>query len=150
MWLLIGCSTGMEEDNMVVLPGHNDCLPEGEEMSEEICRAVVAADPRQPTVSENKAPEEAGPNDQRLQDPEFLWVTSEVNRCTCRCCHTKSWGGPGVYFWDLEFEPVWVDSASNWSLSVFAGKTGEVEQTLPTEDIERLEAWVDGELDRRR
>ena len=53
-------------------------------------------------------------------------------------------------FYDLTWEPVWIDSASGWSLRVLAGDTKDEIQTLPTTDPERLKALVDSELERRR
>lgn len=134
----------------IALPGHNDCLPEGEEMSEETCRAVVEADGRLPTVSSNSSGTPPDPEDPRLSDPEYEWLTAEVRRCTCVCCHSTVIGGPGSHRWDIEYQPVWIDSASDWALQVFAGYTDEYPQTLPTEDLDRLRAVVDGEIARRR
>lgn len=131
------------------LPGHNDCRADGKPMEEAVCRAVIVEDDRQPTISENKAGEHPSPRSV-AEDPEFIWMTAEIRQCTCACCHTKSWGGPGVYFWDLEFAPVWTDSASLWSLSVLAGETEEDFQTLPTDDLERLRRWVESERERRQ
>jgi hypothetical protein len=116
-------------------------------MEESVCRAVIADDGRQTTVSASKV---ETPSDPALaHDPELLWLTAEIQRCTCACCHTASWGGPGVYFWDLEFQPVWTDSASMWSLSVLSGETHEDFQTLPVEDLERVQNWVESERERR-
>jgi hypothetical protein len=131
------------------LPGHNECLPAGEEMSAEVCLAVVEESGRYPTESEDKAGADAALDAERLADPDLAWVTEQVNRCACRCCHTAAWGGAGVYFWDLDFQPVWTNSASLWSLGVFAGLTREVDQTLPTDDLERVQAWLDRERGRR-
>jgi hypothetical protein len=153
MWIFLACA-GADLDSGdrgpgIRIPGHNECLPEGEEMTAEVCLAVVEDQGRSPTASENKSGDEPGESAPRLDDPELQWLTSEVNRCACRCCHTASWGGAGVYFWDLEYSPVWTDSASLWSLGVFAGWTEEDDQTLPTADIERVRAYVQSEWDRR-
>ncbi|GDX80451.1 hypothetical protein LBMAG42_22620 [Deltaproteobacteria bacterium] len=146
----LACAPGERDSGAApYVPRHNECLPEGEAMSEATCRAVVEEDGRLPTHGGNKSGTEPDPVDPRLSDPEFLWMTAEVRRCTCSCCHTESWGGPGVYYWNLEFAPVWTDSASSWTLSVFAGLTGEANQTLPTDDLERLQAWVEAEGIRR-
>ncbi|MFT5679257.1 MAG: hypothetical protein ACI8RZ_000161 [Myxococcota bacterium] len=131
-------------------PEHSECLPEGESFSDAVCQAVVDDAGRQPTVSENKSGMEADWSDPRLNDPEYRWLESEINRCACRCCHTTTFGGAGVYFWDMEHQPVWIDSASGWSLSVFSGRTEEEAQTLPTDDIERLRALIEFEMDRRQ
>lgn len=137
------------EPATIAIPGHNECLDEGESYSPETCLALVEDDARQPTISEDKAGFEPVEDDPRLQDPELAWVTSEVKRCACACCHTRSYGGPGVYFYDLEWTPVWTDSASSWTLGVFAGFTDEERQTLPTSDLARLQAWVEAERSRR-
>ncbi len=63
--------------------------------------------------------------------------------------HFSGLGGPGVRKWDLAFEPVWVDSASDWTLGVMGGWTPNEARTLPTSDVERLRAWIEGEWDRR-
>jgi len=153
VWILLACSVlpvdSGGSEAVLDLPGHNECLPEGEEMTAEVCLAVVEEAGRYPTVSEDKSGLDAEPDDPRADDPELAWLTGEVNRCACRCCHTASWGGAGVYFWDLDFRPVWTDSASLWSLGVFAGLTEETEQTLPTADIARVRAYLERERARR-
>lgn len=153
MFLLLACTETPDTGDTgptLDLPEHNECLPEGQEMTEEVCLAVVEEAGKYPTVSENKSGLDPVEDDPRLQDPELAWVTSEINRCACRCCHTKEWGGPGVYFWDLDWTPVWTDSASLWTFSVFGGWTEEERQTLPTSDLPRLQAYLEGEADRRR
>jgi hypothetical protein len=153
MFLLLACADPSDTADTAPdldLPAHNDCLPEGEEMTEDICLAVVEEAGKYPTVSENKSGLDPVEDDPRLQDPELAWVTSEINRCACRCCHTKAWGGPGVYFWDLDWTPVWTDSASLWTLSVFGGWTEEYAQTFPSSDMERLRSYIEAEADRRR
>ncbi len=133
------------------LPEHSECLPSaGDSYSDAICQAVVDEAGRQPTVSENKSGMPPDWTDPRLNDPEYRWLTSEVKRCACRCCHTGAFGGAGVYFWNLEHQPVWIDSASGWSLSVLGGWTDEDDQTLPTDDIDRLRALIEAEMDRRQ
>ena len=147
--LALGCVAEPDSSPAPVLPGHNDCLAEGESFSAEVCSGVVAEQGRVATVSENKSGDAQDATDARQFDPELAWVTGEVTRCACACCHTQRYGGAGVYAWDLDWNPVWSDSASGWSLSVFAGYTSEPDQTLPTADLARLRAWVDAEIDRR-
>lgn len=151
MWaaLFLACAPEVADSEPVEIPGHNSCLAVGERYSDEVCIAVVREQGRVATESRNKAPVEASGNDPRLSDPEYLWVNGEIDRCVCRCCHTSGLGGAGVHAWDLNFGPVWVDSASMWSLSVLGGWTEEEEQTLPTSDLERLRAWIEGERVRR-
>ena len=132
------------------IPGHSECLPEGESMTDEVCLAVVEVDGRYPGTSENKSGAETPQDDPRIDDPDLAWLKSEIERCTCVCCHKTSYGGPGVYFYDLEFAPVWIDSASNWSLGVMAGFTTDEEQTLPSTDRERLVEVIERERERRR
>jgi hypothetical protein len=132
------------------LPEHSECFELGHVMDEATCLAVVEEDGRYPTVSENKSGIEPDLDDPRIGDPELEWMRSEIQRCTCSCCHTKPWGGPGVYFYDLTWEPVWIDSASNWSLRVLKGDTNDEVQTLPSTDPERFEAVIEAELERRR
>ena len=154
--LLVACapsggdSAAPTETALPDVPGHNDCLAEGEEMTEEVCLQVVEVDGRYPTVSEDKSDLAGIEADRRAEDPELLWLTDEIRRCTCSCCHTARWGGPGVYFWDLDFEPVWIDSASLWTLSVFGGWTEEDAQTFPLEDLDRVRSYIEGVQDYRR
>lgn len=150
--LVLACAEPAADDSApdVHLPGHNECLPEGQEMDLDVCRAVVEDQGRYPTVSENKSGDVAVVDDPRAADPELRWLTSEVKRCTCSCCHHRGLGGAGVYFWDLDWTPVWTDSASLWTFSVFGGWTEEERQTLPTSDLPRLQAYLEGEADRRR
>lgn len=132
------------------LPGHNDCLPEGEAMSLETCRAVVEADGRVPTTSylSSGAPAPTD-DDPRLSDPDYVWLTDSARRCTCSCCHSTLAGGPGVHRWDIDFAPVWIDSANDWVLTVFVGDTDEYPQTLPSEDPDRVRAVIEREFARR-
>jgi hypothetical protein len=119
-------------------------------MSDEVCLAVVEEDGRMPTTSylSSGAPMPAE-DDPRLTDPDYLWLETEIERCTCVCCHTASFGGPGVHRWDMDFEPVWIDSASGWTLGVLVGDTEEYDQTRPSSDLERFRAVIDRERERR-
>lgn len=136
-------------DSAPELPEHNECLPEGEQMTEEVCLRVVDEDGRLPTQSYYKADVARPDPDLRLTDADYLWLTDQVKRCTCSCCHTASYGGPGVYHWDLEFEPMWIDSASDWALQIFAGDVYSESQVLPVEDQDRMRAVIQRELERR-
>lgn len=131
------------------LPGHDACLPPGEAMSDEVCLAVVEADGRFPGTSHDRSGVAPPDPDVRSDHPELAWLTAEIERCTCVCCHRTSYGGPGAYFWDLDFEPVWLDSASGWSLEVFSGLRESESQRLPVEDLARVQAIITAELDRR-
>ncbi len=149
--LFVACAPPADDSEPTLdLPEHNECLAHGEAYSDETCLAVVEQDGRFPGVSENKSGAEAPADDPRLADPELQWLTAEIERCACTCCHRARYGGPGAYFWDLDFSPVWIDSASLWSLSVLGGYTEDETQTLPTDEIERVRAYLEVEAERRR
>ena len=153
MFFLLACTTSPapvergDSSAPLDLPAHSECFELGHVMDEETCLAVVEDDGRYPTVSENKSGLEPDWDDPRIDDPELEWLRSQIQRCTCSCCHTRPWGGPGVYFYDLTWEPVWIDSASSWSLRVLKGDTHDDTQTLPTTDRARLDAIIDSELE---
>ncbi|MBA2322330.1 MAG: hypothetical protein H0V89_14390 [Deltaproteobacteria bacterium] len=150
---LLACATDplpeAADDTGLDLPTHSECLPAGEAMDEATCRAVVAHDGRQPTTSLFKAGVEP-PIPESRDDADLAWLTAEAQRCTCSCCHTAGWGGPGVHAWDLAFDGVWLDSASDWSLRVFSGMELSEDQRLPTDDPDRLLSLVGRELERRQ
>lgn len=144
-WLVLACADPPELTG-TDLPTHSECLAEGEAMTAETCLAVVEADARMPTVSYRSV--DAAPpveDDPRATDPDYEWLATEIQRCTCGCCHTASYGGPGVFRYDLEFGPVWIDSASSWTLKVLVGDTGDALRTLPTTDPGRLRALIERE-----
>ena len=131
------------------LPHHDECLPVGEEMTDATCLAVVAHDGRYPGQSFDKSGVDPGPDDPRVGSDDLAWITAEIRRCTCSCCHQSTLGGPGSYFWDLDYDGVWLDSASDWSLRVLAGIQESENQRLPTDDPERLQRIVEDEISRR-
>ncbi len=158
MFVALGCNSAPEAPVVPIdsgphtettLPGHNDCLPEGQEMSDETCLAVIEESGRLPSNSQYKSYGDPPDPDWRIDDPDLAWLTAQTRRCTCSCCHQSSLGGPAVYHWDLDFGPPWIDSSSDWALGVFAGFTESDDQFLPIEDQERLQAVVQAELDRR-
>lgn len=133
------------------LPAHDDCLPVGRRMDDATCLAVIAHDDRFPGESFDKSGVPVSDEDPRIDDPEIAWLTSEIERCTCSCCHQSTLGGPGAFFWDLDYAgAVWLDSASAWSLNVLVGIHDSENQMLPTDDIERARRVVAQELERRR
>lgn len=137
-------------DTAPELPGNTECLPPGEAMSDAVCDAVVANDPRQPNVAYDHSNAPPPVPDWRADDPDFLWLTAEMERCACVCCHRARYDGPGVHRYDLDFGPVWIDSASDWSLRVLAGwEDVDAQRMLPTDDPERLYRIIQAELDRR-
>jgi hypothetical protein len=135
-------------DTAEPLPGHNECRAEA--LSTETCLAVVEADGRYPTTAEDRSYTDPVADDPRATDPELAWLRDDLRRCACACCHMGSVGGPGAYFWDLEWEPVWIDSASTWTIGVLLGETGEGNQTLPLGDRARASAILEAERERRR
>ena len=153
--LLVGCVVPPTETSPFEathdLPGHNDCLPEGQAMDAETCAAVLEEDGRMATQASYKADVPTPDPDPRVEDPEYAWLKAQAQRCTCSCCHTGSFGGPGLHKWDLAFEdPFWIDSANDWSLQVLAGYVEEgSNQVLPIEDLERARSVLGAELERR-
>lgn len=148
MWWILAwaCDGAPASDSGLDLPGHSACLPEGEVMPRETCVAVVEEDGRLPTTSwraSNAVPPDE--DDPRLTDPDYQWLTSEIERCTCVCCHRSSTDGPGAFKYDLDFGPVWIDSANDWTLKVLLGDTGDALRTLPSTDAERLRSVVERE-----
>ncbi len=55
----------------------------------------------------------------------------------------------GACFWNLDHEPVWIDSASDGSLRVLAGLIDSDDQALPVEERARVGAIVEAEIARR-
>lgn len=131
------------------LPEHSSC-PGDEALTDEVCLAVVEEDGRYPTYSVNRSYNPDVEDDPRLEDPDYIWLEEQIRDCTCTCCHRTAFGGPGVYLWDLDYEPVWIDSMSSWSMRTFAGETDEAAQTLPVEDVERFLSVIEAERQYRR
>ena len=108
------------------------------------------------------------PNDPRLDDPawvaEFGWVTAQVESTACVCCHSTS-APDGASGWHLDLEPIWLNSANDDAVAMFAGWTdsfafgafdAEVlygfDRTttgIPTTDPDRFIAFMEAELARR-
>jgi len=150
---LLGCQhvddTGAPQEVHVDIPAHSECRSDGTPMPEASCLALVEEDGRLPGVSMNKSNTDPDPDDPRLTDPEYIWLTETLSACACICCHKASYGGPGSYFWDMDHSPVWIDSAGNWTLSVLKGGSNEPDQTVPTDDLERVADLVAREKERR-
>jgi len=73
---------------------------------------------------------EAGPRSKvtdadpaRLQDPDAEWARAQVNACSCICCHSE--GGRGAAWWAADFEPFWVDAATDSALQSLSGTEKE-------------------------
>jgi hypothetical protein len=139
------------EGHVGPLPGHSTCLPPGQAMSDGVCLAVVEQDGRMPGTSYDRSFATHDDPDPRLVDPELDWLTSQIRRCTCSCCHQSELGGPGSYFWDLDYDGPghWIDTASDWSLGVFVGTYEGNDQKFPNEDLARVRAVIEAELERR-
>jgi hypothetical protein len=154
--LLIACdpSSGDAADtaapsHFTLLPGHNTCLPDGEAMDDQTCLDLLEADGRQPTTAEEKTGLDPIPDDPRVDDPELAWLTGQIERCACTCCHHSSLGGCGVHKYDLDYQPVWIDSMSTWSARLLGGIVDSEERYLPVEDLDRVAAVLQVEIDRR-
>lgn len=112
---------------------------------------------------------ETDPNDPRLEDEAFMaevrWAREQVEATGCVCCHSVESAPGGVTSdWFIE-EAIWLDTVSDAGLALFAGwadsrslgaypsesNNGFDRETLglPTTDIERMRALIEGELGRR-
>lgn len=110
------------------------------------------------------------PDDSRLSDTAYMaelgWVTEQVEACACICCHSTQSAPDGeTSGWYLEADGVWVDGLSDDGLAMLAGwvdstafgafppedNNGFDRETtgLPTTDIARMQAYLEGELARR-
>ncbi len=118
------------------------------------------SNPLIPTLSEN---------DPRLTDStyetESNWVKSQIEACSCVCCHADSLTPSGVGQWDTEFGPLWADTFSDSGMAMMAGWVGsdgfgaypaaenngfDREITgAPSTDVPRMIAFFEGELARR-
>lgn len=129
------------------------------------CDPVFTQRPYNPyPVTANTAP-----NDDRLSDPtwqaEFDWVTRQVEACACVCCHSSEIAPRGPSGWYIEADPIWIDTLGDAGLAMLAGWVDSVafgaidpadnngfdrETTgLPTSDVPRMVAFLEGELARR-
>ena len=150
MWLLLACaSEPLETPVHPDRPEHSSC-PGAEVLTDEVCLDVVEEDGRYPTVSENRSGNPVDEKDPRLVDEDYVWLTEEVEDCTCVCCHASSYAGPGVYLWDVDFGPVWLDSMNSWSLNVFSGEIVDETQNFVASDPERFERLIEKEKQFRR
>ncbi|MEQ1566425.1 MAG: proteinase inhibitor [Myxococcota bacterium] len=128
------------------------------------CEPVFRQRPYYPyTVTADTAPD-----DPRLSDPawlaEFGWVTAQVESSACVCCHSGL-APDGASGWTLEAEPIWLDTVDDDGLAMLAGWVDstafgafEPEDNngfdrwttgLPTSDVSRMVAFLEGELGRR-
>ena len=107
-------------------------------------------------------------DDPRLEDEAFMaeveWARQQVASTGCVCCHAIAPAPQGPSLWFID-EPIWTDTVSDNGLALFAGwadsrSLGAYPATenngfdrddvgLPTTDIERMRAFIEGELNRR-
>jgi hypothetical protein len=108
-------------------------------------------------------------DDARLSDEGWLeelgWVTEQVEACACVCCHSSEISPEGASGWYLEADPIWLDTVDDDGLAMLAGwidstafgafppeeNNGFDRDTtgLPTTDVARMKAFLEGELERR-
>ena len=152
VFFLIAVSCTVETDDEKPLPHglpeHTECFDE--KLEDDVCLELIAEHDQQPTNSFNQSDIAPMEDDPRLTDPDYMWLTEEIQKCACACCHNSTLQGSGSFFWDISFSPVWIDSANSWSLTVLAGETEEPDQTIPVEDVERLLSVINQERERRR
>lgn len=148
--LCFGCSTEPPPVSQVIhdLPEHTECF--ATKIEDDVCLEVIAEHDQQPTHSYNQSGIAVTEDDPRITDPDYIWLTEQIQQCACACCHNSNLEGSGAYFWDIAFSPVWIDSANSWSLRVLAGETNEPDQTLPVEDPDRMMMVIQKEMERRR
>lgn len=107
--------------------------------------------------------------DARLDDPEWVeeyeWMTEQAASCSCVCCHSDISTPEGPAKWFIEADPIWINSADDYAMAFFAGwvdssnfgmlppwdNNGFDRGTtgIPTTDIDRMKAFLEGELERR-
>jgi hypothetical protein len=120
------------------------------------CDSVFGPSPKQPPVSTSQVTHDPAV----LDDPEYAWVVSQLEACSCTCCHAED--GVGSYKWSHDFAPAWTDAAPSEVLDAlgFSGGLNTVDpddnfgfsrsnSALPTTDASRLQAFIDRELVRR-
>ena len=108
-------------------------------------------------------------DDPRLEDAEWMeelaWVTEQAEACSCVCCHSSESTPSGPAKWFIEADPIWTDSGSDYTIAFFAGwvasdrfgsqrpelNNGFDRDTtgIPTTDIRRMKAFLEGEAERR-
>lgn len=107
-------------------------------------------------------------NDPRLDDANYMkeiaWLVGQVRSTGCICCHDSSLGNKASG-WDVAAEGIWLDGLRDEGLAILSGAVSSTilgayppEQNngfdrdttgLPTTDIARASAILDGELGRR-
>jgi len=108
-------------------------------------------------------------DDARLDDAEWMaefeWMTAQTEACACVCCHSAEVAPDGPSGWFIEAGPIWLDTVDDDGLAMLAGWVDSTAfgafpaednngfdrsvTGLPTSDVERMKAFLEGELDRR-
>ena len=129
------------------------------------CEPVLTQRPYWPA----SATADTAPDDPRLSDAtwqaEFSWMTAQVESSACVCCHSTDLAPDGPSGWYLEAGPIWIDTLDDDGLAMLAGwvdstafgafdaedNNGFDRSTtgLPTTDVPRMQAFLEGELRRR-
>lgn len=129
------------------------------------CEPVLTQRPYYPyTVSAGTSPDDARLGDAEWVE-EFEWVTGQVESSACTCCHSSSYAPDGPSGWYVEDGPIWLDGVGDAGLAMLAGwvdstvfgafpaeeNNGFDRETtgLPTTDVSRMAAFLEGELARR-
>lgn len=109
------------------------------------------------------------PDDARLTDAawaeEYAWATDQFLSTSCSCCHSEGAAPDGPAGWSLDHEPIWIDGVGDEGLAMLAGwvdstafgafppeeNNGFDRDTtgVPTTDVPRMVAFLEGELARR-
>ena len=100
--------------------------------------------------------------DPRSGDPDYAWSRAHGLRSDCAKCHRGSLAAEDLpvdcdtvercltarYYWDLDFEPYWTDSASDQTLEALRGPAGEA-PLVESDEPERMRAFLTRELEYR-
>ena len=146
--------------------GISACTEEGRDYVDYAsCDPVYTQRPYAPSTAEANTP----PDDPRYDDAEWMaefdWVTEQVESCACICCHSSEVAPRGSSDWYLEADGLWIDSVDDDGLAMLAGwvdstafgaidpedNNGFDRHTtgLPTTNVARMQAFLEGELARR-
>lgn len=156
-----------EVDGLVCTPvAIQGCTEPGRRYDEyAACQVVLTQRPYGPVPAD----EPAGDDDPRLQDEDYMaelaWVTEQVEACACTCCHSTEAAPNGPSNWYIEAGPLWIDTVSDDGLAMLSGLSPSIEfgaydaadnngfsrdhTGLPTNDPERMRAFLVAELERR-
>jgi hypothetical protein len=163
---LAGEPAGASEGQVCTWQAISACTEEGREYTEYAsCDPVLTQRPYVPyTITPTTSTD-----DPRLDDAAWVaeldWVTEQVSSCACVCCHSTEAAPNGPSGWYIEADPIWVDLLDDDGLAMLAGwvdstafgafdaaqNNGFDRSTtgLPTSDIPRMQAFLEGELTRR-